>query len=116
MTDDELSMYSLISAERSKRGLRPLTHSDWLRDPSVQHSKRMRYMNDLHHSNLSRINCDCSKLGECVGVGHSVSAIFLAFMNSTPHRNVLMGNFAQVGIGIVPDSRRGFWVTVTVSR
>ena len=46
--------------------------------------------------------------GECVARGYSTGdAVMAAWMNSTGHRNIILGNYSQVGVGYVAVG--GWW-------
>ena len=109
----EESFVAKINAERSARGLAPLQVYWDLVDDARAHSQRMMDAGDLHHNpNLGSVASGWRGLGENVGVGGSVAALHQAFMNSTVHRNNILGDFNYVGVGVTVESDTKMWVTV----
>ncbi len=109
----EDSVLAKINAERTGRGL-PALGSHWdLVDDAEAHSHRMMDGDNLHHNpNLGSVTTDWLALGENVGVGPSVDSIHNAFMNSSPHRANILGDYTHVGVGAVRESESRLWVTV----
>jgi uncharacterized protein YkwD len=104
----------MLNQTRSTLSLGGLGMSDQLTRMARRHSRRMARAGQLfHHSCLScRFpNGSWTALGENVGVGSSVRAVHRMMMESTTHRNVILGAlFQRVGIGVVKQGGR-FWVT-----
>jgi hypothetical protein len=109
----EDSLLSRINEERGSRGLAALV-SHWdLVDDAEAHSELMMATDNLHHNaNLSGVTTGWVALGENVGLGPGVGSIHTAFMNSSPHRGNVLGDFTHVGIGAVRESENKLWVTV----
>jgi uncharacterized protein YkwD len=107
------SLAGLTNNARTSRGLPPLAVSGDLAAAARQQAARMAARGALYHTpNLGGAVCCWTALGENVGVGPSIDAIFSAFMGSAEHRaNILSGSFTQVGVGVVTDARGQLWVT-----
>jgi uncharacterized protein YkwD len=104
----------MLNETRSSLSLGGLGMSDRLNRMARRHSRRMARAGRLfHHSCLA---CrfpsgSFTALGENVGVGRSVRSVHRMMMESTTHRNVILGAvFDRVGIGVVKKGRR-LWVT-----
>lgn len=108
---------SKINAERSARGLAPLEVYWDLEDDARAHSQRMMNQDNLHHNpNLGGVTTGWQALAENVGVGPSVDSLHQAFMDSSGHRQNILGNFNYVGVGVVSESETKMWVTVVFMR
>jgi uncharacterized protein YkwD len=110
----EQALLRTLNETRSSLGLRGLGLSERLTRMARRHSRRMARVGRLfHHSCLAcRFpNGSFTALGENVGVGGSVRSVHQMMMQSTTHRNVILGAvFERVGIGVVKKGRR-LWVT-----
>ncbi len=86
-----------------------------LSDYARRWSRTMAAQNRLYHNASLGTwlrNWSWRILGENVGVGPSVKNLYVAFMNSPPHReNILDRRFRTVGVGVVSSGGR-MWVTV----
>jgi uncharacterized protein YkwD len=108
------SFVSKINSSRAAAGLAPV-ESYWdLSDNARSHSNLMADRGELFHSSsLGSVTSGWEGLGENVGVGpDDVSAIHTAFMNSSAHRNNILGDFNYVGVGVTIDAEGFMWVTV----
>jgi len=108
----EQQLYSMVNQARDANGRARLSLSDRLSRRAHNHSERMADSGSIFHSCL-----DCGKrrsystMAENVGTGGSIGAVHDALMESSGHReNILGSQFDRVGIGVV---RRGgrVWVT-----
>jgi hypothetical protein len=67
-----------------------------------------------HNSNLAAeaggLGC-WARVGENVGVGHSVDAIHKALMSSPTHRSNILGDFDALGVGVELTARGQLYVT-----
>ena len=112
--DSAGSFVSKINSSRAAAGLAPV-ESYWdLSDNARSHSNLMADRGELFHSSsLGSVTSGWERLGENVGVGpDDVSAIHTAFMNSSAHRNNILGDFNYVGVGVTIDAEGFMWVTV----
>lgn len=114
-SSSERYMASLMNRARTSHGRAALTLNSSLSDYARRWSATMASKNRLYHNASLAIwlrNWSWRILGENVGVGPSVKSLYVAFMNSPPHRaNILDRRFRNVGVGIaVRDGRT--WVTV----
>lgn len=116
---DEQSFLNKINAERTSRGLNPLTVDSALR----AHARgQTQFMIDggcspksiCHSSNLGSATTGWSALGENVGRGGTVDSLHAAFMDSKGHRdNILDPRWNYVGIGAKFNDADGrLYVTV----
>lgn len=111
---EEAEFARLINEERRRAGL-PALLSYWdLVDDARAHSRLMDQTNDLHHNPaLKEVTQPgyWARLGENVGRGFDVGGLHRAFMNSTGHRENILGDFTHLGVG-VHHADGGLWVTV----
>jgi uncharacterized protein YkwD len=109
---EEAEFLRLINEERQAAGLAPLRVYWDLVDDAREHSAYMDSISDLHHNpNLSDVTKEgyWARLGENVGSGFGVSSLHRAFMNSTGHRDNILGDYTHVGVGV--HHEEGLWVT-----
>jgi hypothetical protein len=108
----EAEFVAAVNRERASAGLPALSVAGDLTAVARRHSVRMADQNNLHHNpNLGSDVSGWQKVGENVGRGPSVSSIHSAFMSSPGHkRNILDGDWTQVGIGVEVRGST-IWVT-----
>lgn len=70
----------------------------------------------LTHSGIGRLIPPWSGVGENVGSGPSVSAIFGALVASPTHLNNIVGNYDYLGVGVWVDSNGTLWTTHIFAR
>ena len=79
------------SARRSAGKSKVQVYSD-LTDDAKSHARRMRDQQKISTlSNLGKVTSDWKALGQVVGAGPNVSALFDAFMSSGGHRATILG-------------------------
>ncbi|HUR49373.1 MAG TPA: cell wall-binding repeat-containing protein [Acidimicrobiales bacterium] len=113
---DEWDFLNLINRERRGAGLRPLGMVPGARDVARAWSSAMAANGVLSHNpnfgpQLGQRFPNYLKLGENVGVGGSVTSLHAAFMNSTGHRNNILGDYSFAGVGVRWTGTK-LWVTV----
>ena len=65
-----------------------------------------------HNPNYSsQIPSGWTRAAENVGCGQSVESLHRAFMNSSGHRQNILGTINPIGVGVSVDSRGTMWVT-----
>jgi uncharacterized protein YkwD len=107
---------SLVNAQRSSAGLRPLAAQacpDGFAEPWSPH---LAAEGRLSHQPLGPVlsRCGAHAAAENVGMNSSASAadMVAGFMASPPHRaNILNAAYTGVGIGAYRDNRGVWWVT-----
>jgi uncharacterized protein YkwD len=117
----ESSVIGWINAARSSRGLVPLRYDTKLASISGTRSSRMASSNVMSHtvsgnlgSQLNAYNVQWFRYGETIGwstaswPASSAKSIFNAWMNSAPHRALILSRrFNYVGVGLASrDSGR----------
>lgn len=117
----EQSFVAKINAERRKAGLRPLVESTQMTRIARAWSAQMAGGKGLAHnpSRTKQVDGPWRRLGENVGYARQsgateaqlVNRIHAAFMKSQGHRKNVLGQFNQVGIGIVVGRDGTMWVT-----
>jgi hypothetical protein len=60
----------------------------------------------------AQVTTQWTRIGENVGYGTNSASLQNAFMNSTAHRNNILGDYNRVGIGAAYDSGGTLWVTL----
>jgi uncharacterized protein YkwD len=98
----EADFVAAVNRERAEAGLPTLAVAADLTAVARRHSARMADQGKMHHNpNLASDVGGWLKVGENVGRGPSVSSIHTALMNSSGHRrNILDGEWSQIGIGV----------------
>ncbi len=115
---DEQAFFDLTNAARAQSGLGPLAWSEGLANIARVWSGSMASSQALAHNPTlvgevgAWITPNWQRLGENVGFGGSIGNLQAAFMNSPGHRANVLGNFNQVGIGVVRDGNGTIWVTL----
>ena len=97
--DTEAQFVQLIDGARSALGLAPLKVSPELTAIARQHAANMAAAGQIYHQSLDPI--DGQRVGENVGVGKPVELVHEAFMKSPTHKREILGQFSEVGIGVV---------------
>lgn len=108
---EEQAFVGRINGLRTSKGLAPLAVDGELTEQARLWSETMRLHGDIFHSqNLAGgISSDWQKLGENVGVGPTVDALFDAFVKSPKHyENLVDPAYRFVGIGVVWDGDKMF--------
>jgi uncharacterized protein YkwD len=103
----------LVNHARSRHDMHKLDSSRRLKRAAKRHSRRMVERNCFAHqcpgeadlfSRVKRTgytrNANAWSLGEAIGVEKSAIRVFRAWMHSPPHRAILLGRFADLGIGV----------------
>lgn len=109
----EAGFLAKINAERSARGLGPLTSEGNLVAHARKHTQEMIDADKIYHSNFTPAGgTGWSAMAENVGRGGTVDSLHQAFMDSSGHRQNILGDFNYVGVGTgyAPDGR--LYVTV----
>jgi uncharacterized protein YkwD len=120
----------LVNRARSRHDMHKLDSSRRLRHAAERHSRRMVERNCFAHQCpgeadlVSRVertgymrNANAWSLGEAIGVEKSAIRVFRAWMHSPPHRAILLGGFADLGIGVrwgAPGRRGAHKATFTL--
>lgn len=120
--EEELRL--LINAERTSRGLTPLTFDSLLAQVAEAHSQDMIDRNFFDHTNpdgldpgdrVANAGYSASSVGETIGAGYTTPAAMLTgWMNSPGHRGILLSpNFTKIGLGYVTGGTYGhYWTAV----
>ena len=117
----EAQFVDLINIARRAGGLAPLFINTRVADSSRTWSSSMRSRGTLSHDpNLATIIAqiipDWQRVGENVGVGYDVTSLHQALMNSAGHRANIMGDYNQVGVGVVVGGDGRLWVTARFAK
>jgi len=105
----------LHNEARAARGLKALKWYWDLEDDAYAHTTKMARDGRIYHSsNLGNVTAPgyWLRVGENVGVGPSITSLQSAFMNSTGHRDNILGDFTHVGIGVKQSGTRIFTTVV----
>lgn len=109
----ERRAFELVNATREHHDLKALSTTSRLMRYAERHTRVMARQRSLFHSSLSIDGY--SALGEIVGEGESVLQIHKAFLRSSEHRRIMLGQWKWIGIGVV--SRNGIrYVTEVFAR
>lgn len=117
LTVDELEVFNLINAQRTKNGLSALKIDSEVQNVARIKAKDMVDNNYFAHNSptygtpfqmLNSFKVSYRTAGENIAGNSSNSAAVTAWMNSSGHKaNILNGNFNYTGIGVVSGSRYG---------
>ena len=108
---EEQAFVAKINDLRTSRGLASLAVDAQLTDQARIWSQTMKDAGNIFHTTTldAGITADWAKLGENVGVGGTVDALFDAFVASPKHfENLIDPLYRFVGIGVVWDGERMF--------
>jgi ribosomal protein L24E len=109
-----------LNAERSARGLAPLTWNAGLASYALNWSKVMGQSNNLYHSNIGALLGPWDYVGENIATGSAgvnVGALHNAWMHSPEHRdNILSPGYQSVGIGVYCAPNGSIWATTEFAR
>ncbi|MDQ1421639.1 MAG: hypothetical protein QOJ52_3601 [Acidimicrobiaceae bacterium] len=112
--DNASALLSLVNALRASHGVGPLYADPTLTAVAQGWSAHMAYGYGLgHNPNVgSQLAGGWTKLGENVGEGGNMNAIFNAFVNSSFHLgNMLDPTYNLTGIGVAVGRLNTLWVT-----
>jgi len=115
---DASALLSATNQSRAEHGLPALQYDPQLSAVANAWANYMAAAQSLvHNPSLasqvgSQVTSQWSRIGENVGFGPSVGALQNAFMNSTGHRNNILGAYNRVGIGATRDGNGTLWVVV----
>lgn len=112
----ESDFASRINSYRGSNGLSALSRSGSLDSHARSWAKNMADSGSLSHSNIGSLLGEWSSVGENVGVGGNVSAIFGALADSSGHRANMLGDFTHVGIGVYQASDGTLWTCHVFAR
>jgi hypothetical protein len=103
---DEANFVSQINSLRATKGLPALAVDAGLTTKARAWAQTMADQNRIWHSSLADgITADWQRLGENVGMGGTVDALHIAFVNSPKHYdNLVDPAFRLVGIGVVRNA------------
>lgn len=107
---------SRINSLRSSNGLAALSRSGSLDSYARSWAKKMADAGSISHSNIGSLLGEWSSVGENVGVGSSVGAIFDSLVASAPHKSNMLGDFTHFGIGVYQDAVGALWTTHVFAR
>lgn len=107
---------SNINSYRSSNGLPALSRNGSLDSYARSWAKQMAANGELSHSDVGSLLGQWSAVGENIGVGYSVSALFGAFVDSPTHESNIVGDFTHMGIGVYQDADGALWTTHVFAR
>lgn len=117
----ENKIVELTNAERTKRGLSPLTNDLEIAAVSRAHSKDMAERGYFSHETPDGVTpgdrmvmggIEFNARGENIAGNQSPELTMRAWMNSEGHRNNILGDkFKRIGVGIYPSKKYGYLFT-----
>lgn len=116
--DDEARLFQLTNDARSANGLAPLAYDTLASNVArVWAQELARSANLRHNPNLAnqvgaQVTNQWTRIGENVGYAGSIDSVQNAYMNSTGHRNNILGAYNRVGVGSARGSDGRVWTTV----
>ncbi len=114
--DAEAGFASRINSFRADSGLAELRRDGSLDSRAREWSERMAGKGSLSHSDLGSLLPPWSAAGENVGSGGSVSGVFGALVDSSGHRDNMLGDYTHFGVGVWIDSEGTLWTTHVFTR
>jgi len=116
-------MLDLVNAERSARGLAPLTYDDRLILAAQRHSEDQALRGQMSHTGsdgstlpvrIDRVGYSWSRIGENVAVGFpDAASVLAAWMASPSHRDTILSSNTQFGLGLaIGVNGREYWTQV----
>ena len=112
ISTDERDVLSFVNANRAAGGLSPLVLDAELVSIARAHSQDMADSGVLgHNASLPSQVKGWRSIGENVGTGPDVDTIDDQFLASDVHRGNILGNYRDIGIGVVADADGTAWVT-----
>jgi uncharacterized protein YkwD len=115
---DAQTMLALTNQTRAQAGLPPLVWDQAAAGIASWWSGKMANSGTLSHNPYladqisSQDTANWSRLGENVGYGWSLQQLQDAFVASPGHYANIVGDYNQVGIGVVTDGSGRIWVTL----
>lgn len=119
--DLEAKMLELVNAERTKRGLQPLSPDPELAAVARAHSRDMFARGYFSHytpegkdpfDRMKAVNVRFQAAGENLALGQTLSICHQGLMNSPGHRaNILRPTYGRLGIGILDGGFRGLMIS-----
>ncbi|HKX74363.1 MAG TPA: CAP domain-containing protein [Acidimicrobiia bacterium] len=103
-----------INNLRASEGRDALAVSSSLKSYARDWSEEMATSGEFRHSDIGAYitTTNWSTIGENIGRGGSVSAIFNALVDSSPHlANMLNPDFTHIGVGVYVDAEGVLWTT-----
>ena len=98
----EAAFVSQTNSARADSGLAPLRVADDLTSIARQHAEAMASQQRLFDDpNIGQEVQDWQSVGENSGKGASVDAVQSGFMASAPHRANILGDYRDIGVGVV---------------
>ena len=101
---DEAPMeaFYYLNKDRVVHHLRIIGWNEELAAKAQAWAEHMADANSLTHSDLAAgVSAGWSHLGENIGLGGSVPAVHVGFMNSAPHREAILNKqYSSVGVGV----------------
>ncbi len=119
------STVDLVNAERARHGLPPFAWNDSAGEAAHVHSADMAQMGVMQHDGSDGSNAGdrltaagfrWASWGETVGAGQPGPAdIVSAWLNSPPHKEILLGDFTYVGVSKVVGQGVPYWTLVVAT-
>ena len=113
---EEASFAANINSLRSSDGLASLARHSSLDSYARSWAQQMAANGSISHSNFGSLLGPWSAVGENVGAGGSVSAVFNALAGSSGHRSNMLGDFTHMGVGVWVDGGGTLWTVHVFAR
>ncbi|MEX1272122.1 MAG: CAP domain-containing protein [Acidimicrobiia bacterium] len=112
---DRADLAHQVTAMRAAHGLPPLQEAADLTAYANNHSWKMATHGSIWHSNLADVPGSWSGVGENVGRASEVWVSVRAMMDSPGHRQVLLGDWREIGYGNIRKDGQ-VYVTLVLRR
>lgn len=115
-TTDHAQLVHQVHAMRSYYGLPLLPESALLSQLATDHSWAMARSGITYHSDLSRVPGPWYSVGENVAVASQPWYTIRLMMDSPTHREVLLGDWSEIGYGHIRANGRIYVTVLLVKR
>ncbi|MEZ4777911.1 MAG: CAP domain-containing protein [Flavobacteriaceae bacterium] len=116
--DMAIEILNLINSHRQSIGLSSIQLDNQLASAyAVSHTLYMIEVNEINHANFQirsegMIHAGAIYVGENVASGYdSPESVVNAWLNSTPHKNIIEGNYTHSGFGILKNNQGRYYFT-----
>jgi uncharacterized protein YkwD len=116
--EDEARLFDLTNEARQQHGVPPLEYDAAAVGVARAWAEELARSGNLRHNpNLARevdthVTRDWTRLGENVGFARSPEQVQDAYMNSSGHRDNILGAYNRVGVGAARDANGRLWTAI----
>lgn len=107
-----------LNAVRARRGLAPVSGMDAMTTIAQRWTVRMASTMTMGHNMqvFDQLPDGWKAAGENVAAGPEPASVVDTWMSSERHRDIALGSYNRVGVGVARDDRGGYWYTLDLAR